>query len=303
MAHTDRQKVQQEHDSSEKLVRFSNLYTRLLSQPVLSQKWGILSLLHELANSGAEGGIGDEGAGLSDDDVNGDPGKAHEPDDETFRDAFAGAGLPQLPSQQRQTRSTVLGQASRSGNRQQDERNGIDTTKAMENPDRGPSEAALLRDLPFILQGLSTTNLSFSSSNTLDLPPNLPLPIISILHSLAEPSLLYRALSDFVQSSDEGLVGQSLRSAIGNELRSYLSLISTLESEIRQAIKSSDTGTYQGRGRGKGGVTLTRCVIWTREATLGLRLMSLMVDEAKSKVSSAEYGIRAYFSKTERAGN
>ena len=37
------------------------------------------------------------------------------------------------------------------------------------------------------------------------------------------------------------------------------------------------------KGIGKAGVTLKRCVYWTREATMGLRLMSLMVEEAKSK--------------------
>jgi len=145
-----------------------------------------------------------------------------------------------------------------------------------------PSEAAILRDLPFTLQGLSSTNLPFSSLTTLDLPHTLPLPIISLLHTLAEPSLLYRSLSEFVQSRDEGLIGQSLRSAVGNELRSYLGLIATLEGEIRRAVASFDSNEHHGR-IGKAGVTLKRCVIWTREATMGLRLMSLMIEETKSK--------------------
>lgn len=142
----------------------------------------------------------------------------------------------------------------------------------------GPSEAALLRDLPFTLQGLSSTNLPFTSSTTLQLPSTLPLPIVSILHTLAEPSLLYRSLSEFVQSKEEGLIGQSLRSAIGNELRSYLGLIATLEGEIRRSIKEVESTT----GVRTAGVTLKRCVVWTRDATMGLRLMSLMAEESKS---------------------
>ena len=144
-----------------------------------------------------------------------------------------------------------------------------------------PSEAALLRDLPFTLQGLSSTNLPFTSPTTLQLPSNLPLPIVSILHTLAEPSLLYRSLAGFVQSRDEGLIGQSFRSAVGNELRSYLGLIATLEGEIRRALASlKDVEAHASIG--KGGVTLKRCVVWTRDATMGLRLMSLMAEESKS---------------------
>ena len=113
-------------------------------------------------------------------------------------------------------------------------------------------------------------------------PTTLPLPIISLLHTLAEPSLLYRSLNDFVQSTDDvggGLVGQSLRAAIGQELRGYLSLIGGLEGEIRRAVSMVDNG--ENRGIGKAGVTLKRCVVWTREATMGLRLMSMIVEQAK----------------------
>lgn len=152
-----------------------------------------------------------------------------------------------------------------------------------------PSESALLRDLPFTLQGLSSTNLAFTSTTTLELPKTLPLPIISILHTLAEPSLLYRSLTEFVKSRDEGLIGQSLRSAIGSELRSYLGLIATLEGEIRRAITSVNVNE-RGSGVGRAGVTLKRCVIWTREATMGLRLMSVMAEESKSECGPSSYG-------------
>lgn len=201
------------------------------------------------------------------------------------------AGLPRLPvhgsrpsegvqSSGRQTQR--LGQAKRAESEQNSRE--IPLEKDSKN-DLIPTEPALLRDLPFTLQGLSSTHLLFTSAATLTLPTNLPLPLISLLHTLAEPSLLYRSLSEFVQTGDEGLIGQSLRSAIGNELRSYLGLIATLEGEIRRAIVSIDTNEFRA-GHGKVGVTLKRCVIWTREATMGLRLMSLMEEEAKSKSSS-----------------
>ena len=105
---------------------------------------------------------------------------------------------------------------------------------------------------------------------------------MSLLHTLAEPSLLYRGLNNFVKSPAGGLLGQSLRAAINNELRSYLSLVATLEGQIRRALSSLDESAPRS-GIGKAGVTLKRCVVWTREATMGLRLMSLIAEESKSK--------------------
>ena len=116
------------------------------------------------------------------------------------------------------------------------------------------------------------------------LPPTLPLPLVSLLHKLAEPSLLYKSLDDFVQDPNDGaegggLVGQSLRSAIGNELRGYVELVGGLESQIRRAIAAVE----RGQGILSSGVTLKRCVVWTREATMGLRMMSLIVDKTRGQ--------------------
>ena len=277
--------VLRENDSPDKAVQFSNLYARLLTQPVLSQKWSILYLLHQLADSNPEdddptsdtvGRPDSRGTGL------GSPG-----DGQVFKDAFASAGLPRLPLQKTQPKPRSGSEApaerrsqTRAGKKSETAQDGNTETENVNAA--GPTESALLRDLPFTLQGLSSTHLHFSSLTTLELPPTLPLPIVSLLHTLAEPSLLYRSLSEFVKSRDEGLIGQSLRSAIGSELRSYLGLIATLEGEIRRAIASLDGNEAQGRV-GKAGVTLKRCVIWTREATMGLRLMSLMVEESTGR--------------------
>ena len=145
-----------------------------------------------------------------------------------------------------------------------------------------PSETSLLRDLPFTLQGLSSTSLPFASQNTLTLPSTLPAPIISLLHTLAEPCLLYRGLDAFVKSPAKGLLHQSLRAATSSELKAYLSLIATLEGQIRRALSSLDESAPR-MGIGKAGVTLKRCVVWTREATMGLRLMSLIAEESEKK--------------------
>jgi gamma-tubulin complex component 3 len=203
-----------------------------------------------------------------------------------FRDAFARPGLSQIPvnDDSPKANARVLQPVERTEKRR-DRRSqdaGKEADGELTSTEKGPSEPALLRDLPFTLQGLSSTNLSFASSATLKLPQMLPVPLISLLHTLAEPSLLYRGLSEFVESTEGGLVGQSFRSALAKELRSYLGLVATLEGQIRRALAQLDEAQPH-HGIGKAGVTLKRCVIWTREATHGLRLMSLMVEESKRK--------------------
>ncbi|KAB5539555.1 Spc98 family-domain-containing protein [Coniochaeta sp. 2T2.1] len=283
-------------------LRFSNLYTRLLSLPVLSQKWAILYLLYQLSDSPDP----NEPLPLSPlrqlrQPVHREPQRRREKErqlkappqaqalqeDEAFKDAFAPGGLRKFPPEQSRRGSederAPSGQSTHSEPKKEPRNVSLKSTLLADNSvEIEPSETALLRDLPFTLQGLSSTTLPFSEETTLKLPPTLPSPLISLLHTLAEPSLLYRGLSTFVTTPDRGLLGQSLRSAINNELRSYLSLVATLEAQIRRALSSLDESAPRG-GIGKAGVTLKRCVVWTREATMGLRLMSLIAEESKTR--------------------
>lgn len=152
----------------------------------------------------------------------------------------------------------------------------------------------LLKTLPFTLLGLSSLSIPFEGeagqagslreSHSISIPPTLALPLIALLHTLAEPSLLYRSLNMFVQkypdyNSSRSLVGQSLRSAIDLELRGYVNLVGGLENEIRGEF----TALQHGHITRTIGVTLKRCIIWTREATMGLRLMSQVVNNTKGK--------------------
>ena len=284
-----------DHDSPDKALRFSNLYSRLLLQPVVEQKWGILYLLYKIADSGA-GDPASSSSAVARPETGQSLGKEEAARPRTqrsndqppgFDDAFSSAGLSRLPTREGRPESKAEGDGQQEGRSRakKEERPAVSQTAEPEMkaaiPEK-PTEAALLRDLPFTLQGLSSTCLPFTSPSTITLPPALPLPIVSLLHTLAEPSLLYRSLSEYVESKGEGLIGQSLRSTIGSELRSYLGLIATLEGEIRRAIASLSADEPRG-GIGKAGVTLKRCVVWTREATMGLRLMSLMMEGAKSK--------------------
>lgn len=310
-----RRKLVRESATPEKAASFSNLYSRLLSQPVLNNKWAILyfllrvsegnqvqrdrSIREEREHVRGKGQRGEEGHEEDEEDDEEEEEEEesaqngrYESKNAVYDEAFARNGLPRLPKPQEPSHSgreqsireryREKGVPSRPGTRGQEDAMPAFPAGKQLGAGLEPRESALLRDLPFTLQGLSSTHLPFADKKSLKLPTTLPVPMIALLHQLAEPSLLYKSLSDFVESNEGGLVGQSLRSAIGIELRSYLSLVATLEGHIRRALAQLDDSAPND-GLGKAGVTLKRCVVWTREATLGLRLMSMIVESAKGK--------------------
>ncbi|KAK3377846.1 Spc98 family-domain-containing protein [Podospora didyma] len=285
-------------------LRFSNLYTRLLSLPVLNQKWAILYLLYQLSDSPdpneplplsppkQQPPVQQRGPSRQSEKGKEKLAKVLTPlpipeEEDAFDNAFAPSGLKKLPTErpssiQHEEPPRHEEEAQGAAKKSARDVSLKSTLLAGNSAEFEPSETLLLRDLPFTLQGLSSTTLPFSKETVIKLPPTLPSPIISLLHTLAEPSLLFRGLGTFVKSPARGLLGQSLRAAINNELCSYLTLVATLEGQIRRALSSLDEAAPRG-GIGKAGVTLKRCIVWTREATMGLRLMSLMAEESNSK--------------------
>lgn len=274
-------------------ARFHNLLQRLIAQPVLDQKWRMLHFLHELSDLPLppEQPRSRDSRHRSHEPTT--PSKKHPTapavTSPAFHDAFARPGLTQLPVNTGSPKASVRAPPAVDKAEKRKERRAREASKEpqaasghAEKPDMGPTEPALLRDLPFTLQGLSSTNLVFPSSTVLTLPATLPVPIISLLHTLAEPAILYKGLAEFVESADGGLIGQSFRSALAKELRAYLGLVATLEGQIRRALTQLSEGPAH-QGVSKAGVTLKRCMIWIREPTMGLRLMSLMVEESKTK--------------------
>ncbi|KAI0394080.1 Spc97/Spc98 family protein [Xylariaceae sp. FL0594] len=298
-------------------LRFSNLYSRLLALPILDQKWAMLYLLHQLTDSpdpnlpdpsvGAElleprrrreADIEEYGTSLSPASSReslrrpaprrgaGHPVSVDSRDDLKNAKKFKPDGDSPYDSQRHALSSSEWKQnKGQADDELASSKRGVAIrSKLLADNYSGiePTEPVLLRDLPYTLQGVSSTTLPFGPDYSLKLPPTLPPPLIGLLHILAEPSLLCKSLQDFVKTPTKGLLDQSLRAAISDELRSYLTLVATLEGQIRRALSSMDEKAPRG-GIGKAGVTLKRCVVWTREATMGLRLLSLIAEESKTK--------------------
>ncbi|PKY08392.1 hypothetical protein P168DRAFT_15962 [Aspergillus campestris IBT 28561] len=338
-----KRKLLRQNASPDKAVRFGNLYSRLLTQPVLSQKWAILYLLYRLSGSDeydGGGGDGDEEMLMGGVDSRSPQVETGNLQSMLFKGQRARRGTiqrmaeysdedgPAVSSSASQIPARAERKVSARRQQQQQQQQELENEKAREaeyDSDRvrdvrppppvsrsrantgareplapplepvqqeqpkvekvqsvaPPSEQGLLRDLPFNLQGLSSSSLEFLSPSTLKLPTTLPVPMVSLLNTLAEPCLLYRGLANFVESSGDGLLSQSLRAALSIELRSYLGLVATLEGEIRRALVAMSESN-DAQSASKSGVTLKRCVVWTRDATMALRLMSLIVEEAQS---------------------
>ncbi|KAI0443740.1 Spc97/Spc98 family protein [Xylaria telfairii] len=299
-------------------LRFSNLYSRLLALPILDQKWAMLYLLHQLTDSPDPNQPDpvafaefqheearrqrhrdrEEYRSLSPSD--------HGSEDELAPPPVAGAYRPtDLRDVLKNPKDSKLpdadpsaGASKRPESPSEWKRNRVQFDENPDPPKRDvaikskllaenysriePPEPTLLRDLPYTLQGVSSATLPFGPDYSLKLPSSLPPSLIGLLHTLAEPSLLCKSLQDFVKTPAKGLLDQSLRAAINDELRSYLTLVATLEGQVRRALASIDE-TAPRSGIGKAGVTLKRCVIWTREATMGLRLLSLIAEESKTR--------------------
>lgn len=288
-------KLLRENESPEKAARFNNLYSRLLAIPIVKEKWSILFLLYSLSIAQGK----DNSLLVHQLDDPSDIASLREELDkkhESRRHArpHYGASIGNKLNGNAQEGPTTLPTRERRQVSQPDNAfasqlrphhdSHIYDVDCLDNNEFTirPPESVLLRDLPYNLQGLSSENLKFISSTSIKLPPTLPIPLISLLHTLAEPCLLYRELADFTAGSDGGLVRQSLRAAISTELRSHLSLVATLEGEIRRSLTAAEKPESTTAVR-KAAVTLRRCVVWTRDATMGLRLLSLIVEESKEK--------------------
>lgn len=295
-----KRKLLRENASPEKAARFGNLYSRLLAIPVLNQKWAILYLLYKLSDDSSSESRPRNPLADSDQFANMprhhtlSPRKPFVTDadgDDVEEDNSAENAMPSHPPSHRgrslPKRVTPPVEEAEDTRDQEERPKPAESQKLIPQARQEPavvvpSELELLRDLPFNLQGVSSAHFEFTSTTSLKLPSTLPVPILSLLHALAEPCLLYRGLAEYAAEQDGGLITQSLRSAINNELRSYLSLVASLETEIRQALASVQD-TLNHKAVRMTGVTLKRCLIWTRDATMGLRLMKVIVEDSKQK--------------------
>ncbi|WVW80143.1 hypothetical protein I302_102118 [Kwoniella bestiolae CBS 10118] len=102
-----------------------------------------------------------------------------------------------------------------------------------------------------------------------------------ILMQLSEMGMLYRQVTDFINTRQAGegkggMTEQSLCHFLHHELSEYHRLLAVLESQMNQSTPADAEQPAEGAG-----LTLMRLGLWTEEMRLKLKQMNLVVDEAK----------------------
>ncbi|KIJ70589.1 hypothetical protein HYDPIDRAFT_105325 [Hydnomerulius pinastri MD-312] len=265
-----RQLLQHPSPSSASL-RFTNLLSRLLDQPVLSRKHESLQFLHSLASSPHQNATASPFLSTL--------------QPPSTRPASATPSPIDPPAHPRQPKGKSKAEILREYR-----------TRA------GRShlpEHLLLRDTLYLLQGISGKHVQLSFSDQDDLNKLLfaddtkyiiPSPVKTLIHRLAEVGHLYARVDAFVKDregrSGVGMIEQSLCHHLQAQLTEYYRLIAILESQMSTASARNPDGDPDVREE-ETGLTLKRLDVWINEWRLRMRMMSVCVEGARDAQGGA----------------
>ncbi|OCH90974.1 gamma-tubulin complex DGRIP91/SPC98 component [Obba rivulosa] len=252
-------------------LRFQNLLSRLLDQPVLTRKYASLQFLQSLAAAQKQSSVSP--AFL--------PSLAPAPPSRPISKAPSPIELaPAQKTPKGKSKAELLREYRRKTGRPH------------------LPEHLILRDTLYILQGISGKYVQFSTQNDLEASSDIvfndePRHIISaptkaLVHRLAEVGYLYVRVNAFVQEREGkvgvGMIEQSLCHHLQTQLTEYYRLIAVLESQMSAAPKddgtspSSDDRSIRGE---ETGLTLKRLDVWIEDWKLRMRMMSVCVEGAR----------------------
>ncbi|TDL29201.1 gamma-tubulin complex DGRIP91/SPC98 component [Rickenella mellea] len=267
--------LQQTSPSGVSALRFTNLLSRLLEQPVLSRKHASILFLHSLGSS--QHSASASSAFL--------PSLAPPPPNRPLPPATISKDLPAVSNKQSGKPKAQLLREYRA---------------KIGRPHL--AEALLLRDALYILQGISGKHVLLSDKRDSSEDRNLifrddPLHIISasnrtLIHRLAELGHLYTRVATFVQEregkSGVGMIEQSLCFYLQSQLTEYFRLIAILESQMVATSNSEGADDAGQNPRDEEtGLTLKRLEVWIDEWRLRLRMMSVCVEGCRDSHGGA----------------
>lgn len=150
------------------------------------------------------------------------------------------------------------------------------------------SEAALLREIIYIFQGIEGKVIKLDQSNDayrIDSKLGVPRAVRDLVNKLAELGWLFRKIRKYLDAhaGDKamGLVGQSFCAALQQELTEYYRLLAVLEGQHQVG----DAG-FVGEGA-SGSLTLRRLMVWTYDPLMRLRTLAALVDACKGELVSS----------------
>ncbi|KAF8621665.1 hypothetical protein AX15_007679 [Amanita polypyramis BW_CC] len=258
---TDRVKHQLPNNAA--VLKFSNLFSRLLEEPALSRKHASVLFLYSLVSP-----LPNPSQSLH----------------------------PTMPSLS--LRSAVSAPSSSRGAETQPPRGKSKADILKEYRQKGARaclpENLLLRDALYLLQGISGRHIKFFRSENdhsilfTDEPNHvIPPPTRALIHRLSEVGYLYARVESFVNERENavgvGMIEQSLCHHLQAQLTEYYRLIAILESQMVPCSKADNAETTsEGREPDeRTGLTLRRLDVWINEWRLRMRMMSVCVEGAR----------------------
>ncbi|KAJ7180143.1 gamma-tubulin complex, component 3 [Mycena crocata] len=253
-------------------LKFTNLLSRLLDQPVLSRKHASILFLHSLASSSSRPTTG-----------------------------FLPTLAPPPPSRILTSPSPIDPPVSRlpKGKSKAD----ILREYRLKTGRPYLPEHLLLRDTLYLLQGISGKYVRFSIQDDPEMENKLvfvddskysvPAPTKALIHRLSEVGYLYTRVETFVReregSSGVGMIEQSLCHHLQAQLTEYYRLIAILESQMSASSNRSlnDANLESSLKEEETGLTLRRLDVWITEWRLRMRMMSVCVEGARDAQGGA----------------
>ncbi|KAJ6539390.1 gamma-tubulin complex, component 3 [Mycena capillaripes] len=252
-------------------LKFTNLLSRLLDQPVLSRKHASILFLQSLASSSLRPAT-----------------------------AFLPTLAPPPPSRVLSSPSPVEIPVSRlpRGKSKAD----ILREYRLKTGRSHLPENLLLRDTLYLLQGISGKYVRFSIQDDPDIENKLVFmddskyvvsaPTKALIHRLSEVGYLYTRVEAFVReregASGVGMIEQSLCHHLQAQLTEYYRLIAILESQMsassNRAPNDLDGQSFREE---ETGLTLRRLDVWINEWRLRMRMMSVCVEGARDAQGGA----------------
>ncbi|XP_044106066.1 gamma-tubulin complex component 3 isoform X4 [Neovison vison] len=146
------------------------------------------------------------------------------------------------------------------------------------------TEAALVRDILYVFQGIDGKNIKMSSAENcykVEAKANLSRSLRDTAVRLGELGWLHNKIRKYTdqRSLDRsfGLVGQSFCAALHQELKEYYRLLSVLHSQLQL---EDDQGVNLGL---ESSLTLRRLLVWTYDPKIRLKTLAALVDHCQGR--------------------
>ena len=164
-----------------------------------------------------------------------------------------------------------------------DEVDGGDPKWTNHEPETEASERELIRELIYVFQGIEGSILLRNADGSFYLCPSkreyYSPSIVQLALRLAELGWLYNTIHTFIDHAssqkDLGLVGQSLVTALREEMADYYRLLSLLEDQLKAKKSAEDEGMA---------MTLHKLSVYTMDPLAKLKLLAVIVKQCDRKL-------------------